>query len=38
MEGSRILAGESAIGSFRLRLDQIRRLDLVRLSRTGDVD
>ena len=38
VEGQRYLGGDTDVGSYRIRLGQIQRLDLIRLSRTEDFD
>ena len=37
VEGQRYLGGDSEVGSFRVRLGQIQRLDLLRLSHSDDL-
>ena len=38
VEGRRFLGGDTDVGKMRIRLGQIQRLDLIRLSRTEDMD
>lgn len=38
VEGQRYMGGDTDVGSYRIRLGQIQRLELIRLSRTEDFD
>jgi hypothetical protein len=38
IEGQRFLGGTTDVGEYRIRLGQVRRLELYRLSRTGGVE
>ena len=38
VEGQRYMGGDTDVGSYRIRLGQIQRLDLIRLSRTEDFE